>query len=106
MNPCRTRLWQRTERISMSFGKDSSFVFFMQDGKLVNIGRSDNTADKQPFGDVEEEVWRIFGEHKQLETENKRLREILENTTSLILTAPKVTNEMKQIYSLLIKALQ
>jgi hypothetical protein len=58
----------------MSFGKDSSFVFMMQDGKLINIGRSDNTADKQPFDDIEEEVWRIFGEHKQLQKENTRLK--------------------------------
>jgi hypothetical protein len=61
----------------MSFGKDSSFVFIMQDGKLVNIGRSDDTAAKQPFDDIEKEVWRIFGEHKELKTENTRLKAAL-----------------------------
>ncbi len=62
----------------MSFGKDSSFVFIMQDGKLVNVGRGDVTADKQPLDSVEEEVFRIFGEWKALQAENKRLREALE----------------------------
>ena len=57
----------------MSFGKDSSFVFVMQEGVLVNIGRSDNMADKQPFDSVEEEVWRIFGEYKELQVENRKL---------------------------------
>jgi len=55
----------------MAFGKDSSFVFFMQDGRLVNVGRADVIADKQPFDSVEEEVWRIFGEYKELQSELK-----------------------------------
>jgi len=55
----------------MAFGKDSSFVFFMQDGRLVNVGRADVTADKQPFDSVEEEVWRIFGKYKELQAEIK-----------------------------------
>ena len=58
------------------------FVFVMQDGVLVNVGRGDVTADKQPFDSVEEEVWRIFGEHKDLQAENKRLREALEKVCS------------------------
>jgi hypothetical protein len=62
----------------MSFGKDSSFVFVMQEGKLVNIGRRDDAAAKQPFDSIEEEVWRIFGEWKHLQAENKRLREALD----------------------------
>jgi len=55
----------------MAFGKDSSFVFFMQDGRLVNVGRADVIADKQPFDSVEEEVWRIFGKYKELQAEIK-----------------------------------
>ena len=57
----------------MSFGKDSSLKVVMQDGVLVYVGRSDVTADKQPLDSVEEEVWRIFGEHKVLKASHKKL---------------------------------
>jgi hypothetical protein len=59
----------------MSFGKESSFVFFMQDGILVNVGRSDTDATKQPLDDVELEVWRIFHEHRILKQSHERLLE-------------------------------
>lgn len=68
----------------MGFGKDSSFVFFMQDGKLVNIGRSDSTADKQPFDDVEEEVWRIFGEWKDLKASRDKLKDELQRLQAVV----------------------
>ena len=61
----------------MAFGKDSSFHFVMQGDKLVSLARADVTADKQPFDSIEKEVWRIFGEHRELQAENKRLRELL-----------------------------
>jgi DNA-directed RNA polymerase subunit RPC12/RpoP len=50
----------------MSFGKDSSFVFIMQDGVLTEVGRLDNNATRAPLDPLEEEVFRIFGEYKEL----------------------------------------
>lgn len=64
----------------MSFGKDSSLKFVMQDGKLVNLARANITADKLPLDSIEKEVWRIFGEHKRLQSENKKLREEIQTT--------------------------
>jgi hypothetical protein len=64
----------------MSFGKESSFVFFMQDGILVNVGRSDTDATKQPLDDVELEVWRIFHEHRILKQSHERLKTALKAT--------------------------
>lgn len=60
----------------MSFGKDSSFVFIMQEGKLVEVARSDTTATKKPLDAIEEEIWRIFREYKKLQTENDNLKEL------------------------------
>ena len=61
----------------MSFGKDSSIVFVMQNDKLVNVGRTDNMATKQPLDNIEEEVWWIFGEYKKLQAKNERLKDAL-----------------------------
>lgn len=57
----------------MSFGKDSSLKFVMEGSELVNLARSDVTADKQPLDSVEEEVWRIFREHKALLASHEKL---------------------------------
>jgi len=53
----------------MSFGKDSSLVFIMQDGVLTEVGRLDNSAARAPLDPLEEEVYRIFGEYKELQAE-------------------------------------
>ena len=53
----------------MSFGKDSSRVFIMQDGVLTEVGRLDNSAARAPLDPLEEEVYRIFGEYKELQAE-------------------------------------
>jgi hypothetical protein len=45
----------------------------MQDGKLVNLARSDVTADKLPLDNLEEEVWRIFHEYKALKQSHEKL---------------------------------
>ena len=74
----------------MSFGKNSSFVFIMQDGKLVNVGRTDNTADKQPLDDIEKELWRIFGEHKALKASHEKLEQGVRDVIRLIGNTGKV----------------
>ena len=66
----------------MSFGKDSSIRFVMQDGKLVHLARCDTNADKRPLDSVEEEVWRIFQEYQYLKACHDKLMKVAEAVMS------------------------